>query len=305
MLRFTMRTPGIFLKIAAFWTVAWLANAQAADPGSAAAAGASPAPLQLPPERHWRLGAAFGYGERSNPLIQSDDIPIIVDLDIAWFGKRWFFDNGDVGFTMLDGPRSTTSLVARVNSDRVFFGKTNTKYVNFAYVGKGSIEPLPAAPGTDFSAPEPVAVDVPDRDYAIELGVESLIDGEWGAATLRAFHDVSGTHGGYELSAHYSRRWTVGRLTLAPTVGVSYKSADLNDYYWGVHADEANLALPEYHAGGGFGFEGGLVTNYYLTRNLRIALSVNYEQLGDDVAESPLSEDDYVLGYFSGLAWTF
>jgi outer membrane protein len=308
MLRLLMRSPGNFLKIAALWAVAALAHAQATDPdapGTTAttpAAMASPAPLQLPPERRWRLGVALGYGERTNPLIQSEDIPVIVDLDIAWFGKRWFFDNGDVGFTMFDRPRSTTSLVARVNSDRVFFGKTNTRYVNFTYIGKGTVEPLP---DTGSFAPEPVAVEVPDRDYAIELGVESLIDGDWGAATLRAFHDVSGTHGGYELSAHYSRRWTAGRLTFAPTVGVSFKSADLNDYYWGVHQDEANLALPEYHAGSGVGVEGGLVTNYYLTRNLRLALSVNYERLVDDVAESPLSEDDYVLAYFSGLAWTF
>jgi MipA family protein len=308
MLRLLMRSPGNFLKIAALWAVAALAHAQATDPdapGTTAttpAAMASPVPLQLPPERRWRLGVALGYGERTNPLIQSEDIPVIVDLDIAWFGKRWFFDNGDVGFTMFDRPRSTTSLVARVNSDRVFFGKTNTRYVNFTYIGKGTVEPLP---DTGSFAPEPVAVEVPDRDYAIELGVESLIDGDWGAATLRAFHDVSGTHGGYELSAHYSRRWTAGRLTFAPTVGVSFKSADLNDYYWGVHQDEANLALPEYHAGSGVGVEGGLVTNYYLTRNLRLALSVNYERLVDDVAESPLSEDDYVLAYFSGLAWTF
>ncbi|MDH5622457.1 MAG: hypothetical protein OEY74_10280, partial [Gammaproteobacteria bacterium] len=43
-------------------------------------------------ESRWRLGAALGYGVRSNPLIQSDDIPIIIDVDIAWFGDRWFFD---------------------------------------------------------------------------------------------------------------------------------------------------------------------------------------------------------------------
>jgi MipA family protein len=309
MLHFLMRSPGNLLKIAALWAVVAVAHGQAADPDATsttmAAPTATPAPLQLPPERHWRLGAAFGYGERTNPLIQSDDIPVIVDLDIAWFGKRWFFDNGDVGFTMFDGPRSTTSLVARLNSDRVFFGKTNTRYVNFTYLGAGLTTPLPGPPGLPAAEPAPVAVKVPDRDYAIELGVESLIDGDWGEATLRAFHDVSGTHGGYELSAHYSRRWTAGRLTFSPTVGVSYKSADLNDYYWGVHQDEANIALPEYHAGGGFGFEGGLVTNYYISRNLRFALSVNYERLVDEVADSPLSEDDYVLGYFSGLAWTF
>jgi outer membrane protein len=124
-------------------------------------------------------------------------------------------------------------------------------------------------------------------------------------ATLRAFHDVSGTHGGYELSADISRRWAAGRLSFAPSLGVAYKSARMNDYYWGVQADEASLGLPAYEAGGGFAFEGGLQANYYLSRNLRLAVSINYERLADEVAASPLAEDDYVLAYFSGLAWTF
>jgi MipA family protein len=278
----TMRANRNLLRIAALWAVAALAYGQAATP-----------------EKHWRLGAAFGYGQRTNPLIQSDDIPVLVDLDIAWFGKRWFFDNGDVGFTMFDGASSTTSLVARVNSDRVFFGKTNTRYVNLAYTDGGF------GPASPPALPVPVQVDPPDRDYAIEAGVESLIDGDWGAATLRAFHDVSGTHGGYELAAYYSRRFTTGRFSFEPTLGISYKDAKLNDYYWGVHPEEASNALPEYHAGAGFSLEGGLVANYYLSRNLRVALSVNYERLADEVADSPLTEEDYVMGYFSGLAWTF
>ena len=74
---------------------------------------------EQPQESRWRLGAALGYGIRSNPLVQSDDIPIYVDLDIAWFGKRWFFDNGDLGFTVTDNDAVTASLVARVNSDLV------------------------------------------------------------------------------------------------------------------------------------------------------------------------------------------
>ena len=60
-------------------------------------------------ESRWRLGAALGYGVRSNPLVQSDDIPIIVDLDIAWFGDRWFFDNGDLGLTVADNDAMTAS----------------------------------------------------------------------------------------------------------------------------------------------------------------------------------------------------
>ncbi len=323
MLRFIMRTTGNALKIAVLGGLASFAHAQASAPGAAPTATAVPAgtpALVQPParERSWRVGAAFGYGERTNPLIQSDDIPVLVDVDLAWFGKRWFFDNGDVGYTLFDRSSSTTSLVARVNDDRVFFGKTNTRYVNFAYAGNGVTTALPpptpasgggnnpGGPGTGSqNPPPPVEVKPPDRDYAIEAGIESLIDGDWGAAELRAFHDVSGTHGGYELSAHYSRRWTAGRLSIAPTVGFSYKSAQMNDYYWGVHAHEATDALPVYHAGAGVNLEGGLVTNYYLTRHLRFALSVNYERLADEIAASPLAEDDYVMAYFSGFAWTF
>ena len=303
MLRSCMQAYENALKFAALWAVVSLAHGQANDPPATPSFTPTTASAPAPAESHWRLGAAFGYGQRSNPLIQSEDIPVLVDLDIAWFGRRWFFDNGDVGFTLSDGDRATTSLVARLNSDRVFFGKTNTRYVNLAYAGNG--QTVSMFDETGALVTEPVEVQPPDRDYAVELGVESLIDGNWGAITLRAFHDVSNTHEGYELGAYYSWRWIAGRVSLSPSVGFAYKSAALNDYYWGVHADEASPALPEYHPGDGFNLEGGLVANYHITRHLRFALSVNYERLSDEIAASPLAEEDHVFAYFSGLAWTF
>jgi len=277
---------------AGLWTLAALAHAQSAPT-------TAPAPAPVPTERSWRFGLAFGYGERTNPLIQSDDIPVLVDVDLAWFGKRWFFDNGDFGFVLVDRPLFTTNLVARVNTDRAFFANTNTKFVSFTYLGGGSISAQ-----ADPTVP-PIEVKPPDRDYAIELGLETLFDGDWGSAALHAFHDVSGTHGGFEVAADYQYRVTTGRFSLAPSVGVAYKSAELNDYYWGVRADEANIALPEYHASSGFGWQAGLKANYYVTKSMRIALSVDYEQLQDTVAASPLVEEDHVLGYFTGVAWTF
>lgn len=296
-----MHPPGNLLKIVALCVAALLAafpaQAQETPP---------PEPIEPiePAERSWRLGAALGYGVRTNPLIQSDDIPLIVDVDLAWFGKRWFFDNGDLGFQLLDRPAHTTNVVARVNSDRVFFGKTNTRYVNFAYAGRGELAAM-VDPQTGELLEAQVEVDPPDRDYAIELGLETLFGGEWGAAGLRAFHDVSGTHRGYEISADYSFRWTSGRLSLSPSIGIAYKSSNLNDYYWGVQRDEASLALREYHPHGGFALEVGMRASYYFTKNLRLALAVNMEKLPGVVSMSPLARDDYVFGYFSGLAWAF
>jgi outer membrane protein len=291
---------------------AWAPQAQAqetpasgaVDPAGATPAAAAPVTRPLPEEKNWRFGVALGYGQRTNPLIQSDDIPVLVDLDIAWFGERWFFDNFDLGFELVDRPSFTTNLVARVNSDRAFFSKTNTKYINFSYLGGGVIGPA-VDPGSGSLVDEPVKFKPPKRDYAIEAGFEMLMDGEWGMAALRAFHDVSGTHHGYEVSADYGYRWVRGRWSIAPSVGVSYKSAALSDYYWGVHEDEATFLLPAYEAEGGVGWEAGLRTSYYLTRNVRLAVSANYESLQHSVAMSPLVEEDHVLGYFAGAAWQF
>jgi outer membrane protein len=265
----------------------------------------------LPVERNWRFGIGVGYGTRTNPLVLSEDIPILVDLDIAWFGKRWFFDNFDLGFQLADNRVFTANAVARVNSDRVFFGKTNIRYVNFTIAAGGDEVPFtPApAPGRPTNGPtvepEPQKLEVPDRDYAIEMGLEMLFGGDWGQATLRGFHDVSQTHEGFEISADYSYRWTRGRFSVSPLVGLAYKSDDLSNYYWGVNPKEAGATLQPYQAKGGVDWEAGLRTNYFLTKTLRLAISADYERLHDSVAESPIVEDDHVIGYFAGVAWQF
>jgi MipA family protein len=284
------------LPMAVVCTAPQLAHAQSAAPTS----------RPLPEEKSWRLGVALGYGMRTNPLIQSDDIPVVVDLDIAWFGERWFFDNGDLGFELFDRPSITTNLVARVNSDRAFFSKTNTRYVNFTLASGGVVLPLTdPATGQPIAEAPPTPLKVPKRDYAVELGLEMLMDGEWGQASMRAFHDVSGTHNGYEIGVDYSYRFTHGRLSVAPSVGVAYKDAALNDYYWGINPGEAGLTLVQYHAKGGIGWETGLRTSYYLTKKTRLAISANYERLEHSVAQSPIVKRSYVLGYFAGIAWQF
>lgn len=242
-------------------------------------------------ESNWRLGAAFGYGVRSNPLVQSDDIPIVVDLDIAWFGERWFFDNGDLGVTFANNRALTASVVARVNSDRVFFGKTDTKFVNADLAG------APLSEAAEFKPPS--------RDYAVELGVELLTDGDWGALLLTAFHDVSGTHDGFELYADYSYGWRNQRLYVEPSFGASYKSDNLNDYYWGVTPEEAGMVAFPYEASAGLNWHARLKVGYQLNRHWGVSLVAQYERLNDEASASPIAEESEILGWFAGMAWRF
>jgi len=237
----------------------------------------------------WDIGIAFGHGERTNPLIQSDDIDILVDIDIAWFGERWFFDNGDVGYTLRDSDRYTLNIIGRVNSDRVFFSKTDTENVSIFSFGTATV----------------AQIEVPDRDYAFEVGAELLTDGDWGYLQLAAHHDVSDRHHGFEVYASYGRPIRRGRWYFEPSFGFAWKSADLNDYYWGVRPEEAGVFLPEYRAGSGFNTHARFVTSYMLTGNWSLLLAAEQERLSSEAAASPLVAERTVRSGFVGIRYRF
>jgi len=242
-------------------------------------------------ESPWRLGIAAGYGERTNPLILSEDIPIAVDIDIAWFGERFFFDNGDLGFTFTDNSLFTASLIARVNSDRVFFGKTNTRFINVGFDGA--------------MLQETVLLEVPDRSYAVEAGFEVLADGTWGHLRFAAHHDISNTHEGYELDVEYGLGWRSKRWYIEPSLGVSYKSSALSNYYWGLRPDESFDPAQAYEPGAGVNVRGRLMLSYYISRHWAFSLAGEYERLNDGIADSPIVRDHQTLGYFAGFRYRF
>ena len=245
-------------------------------------------------ESPWKIGIAFGYGQRTNPLVQSDDIDILVDVDIAWFGRRWFFDNGDVGRTLVDNARFTLNAIGRFNSDRVFFSKTDTEYISL--FGSSGFAPALA---------EPEPIEVPDRDYAFEMGFELLSDGDWGFLQAAAHKDVSNTHDGYELYFNYGRTLRRQRWFFEPSIGVSWKSDRMNDYYWGVRPEETNLVLYEYTADDGFHTHARLATSYQLSRHWTFLVAAQYERLSSEAAASPLVEDRSVKSGFAGFNFRF
>jgi MipA family protein len=122
---------------------------------------------------------------------------------------------------------------------------------------------------------------------------------------LSAFQDVSGTHRGQQAYAEYRYAWQLGRLRIAPAVGLHYKSAALNDYYWGVRADEANAALPSYRASAGVNVVTNLQATYYVSKRMRLAATLNYERLDSAVRASPIVDEREVLGYFAGISYSF
>jgi outer membrane protein len=257
--------------------------------GANVAPAADSEPL-IPADSPWRLGVALGYGMRTNPLALSDDIPILVNLDIGWFGERWFFDNGDLGLMVFDRDHYTVDLVGRFNNDRVFFNKTNSRFISI---------------GDGVDGPILEEVEVPDRDYAVELGVEILAGGDWGFLQATAFRDVSSTHDGYELYADYSYSVRKQRWFFEPSFGVSWKSEELNDYYWGVQEDEANILFPAYSAGAGLNVHARFLVSFQIDRHWAFVTVSEYERINSEAADSPIVEEQQVLGIFAGFRYEY
>ena len=95
--------------------------------------------------------------------------------------------------------------------------------------------------------------DVPDVVYGMtpreaggDLGVRYRYSAPWGTVRTTVLHDVTGASGGSELRLGYSHTWRGDRWTLRPDVTVSFRNADLNNYYFGVEPHEATPERPAF-----------------------------------------------------------
>ena len=251
-------------------------------------------------ERPWQVGVALGYGARSNPLADGDALPLYADVDLAWFARRWFFDNGDLGLTLHDGSRFTLNAVLRGNSERVFFGRTSGP-IGFLDVGFGP----PLEDVVSVGGQAAVIIPAPDRKWALEGGLELLAEGRWGFLQGTLFHDLGGVHDGAELSLRYGIGWRRARWYLEPMIGLSWKSADLNNYYWGLRGDEVPLGAMPYRAGDGVNASARLSVTRYLTPRWSLVAALEVERLNRSVRRSPVVADSAVLGGFAGVSFRF
>ena len=276
-------------------------------------------------ERPWQLGVSLGYGLRTNPLIDSDDLPIVAVIDFSWYGERWFFDNGDLGITLADNQTYTLNAVTRINSERLFFENPNSLLINFpTNASSGDGEPNPGlepgegvtdgatdSPGGDDDAPGPtspttsVNIDIPDRDPAVEAGFELLTDGRWGFFQATATHDISDRHKGYEIDLTLGKAMHFNRFTITTSGGISWRSDELNNYYYGLRPEESAAQSSSYIADSGINWHLRTLIRYYLSRQLSAGAVLEYQQLSDSVSGSPFVTDDQVTTAYVGVKYTF
>jgi outer membrane protein len=244
----------------------------------------------------WNLSVALGAGVRTNPLVSSQDIPLIIVPQFSYYGKRFFIDNLDPGVTLFDGDSNTLSLVASPGYDRVFFYRSDLQ--NF-FIGAGG------GGGLTFSH-TPVALTLQDRQRLLvqqSRKVTYLAGPEWTfkyadlTGQLDYLHEITGHNHGDEVRGAIGM--PLGHLggTWSARLGFTWKSAAIVNYYYG--------SPGVYDAGAAFNPFAKIGYSRPLSSKWTLDAFVHCERLGDAIHGSPIVARRYVTTAFVGATYVF
>jgi outer membrane protein len=127
----------------------------------------------------------------------------------------------------------------------------------------------------------------------------------FGNFDVEVLHDANNTSHGTEWRLGYSIDIHNGRWHFRPSWTVAHRSANLNNYYYGVRPEEATRLRPAYAPGAGTDWTAALYGYYELSYRWRLLGGVGVTYLSDGVRKSPLVEDKPQVGALVGAAYDF
>lgn len=285
-------------------------------------------------ERSWNLGIALGQGERENPLVGGDDIDIYYVVDFSWYGERFFFDNGDLGYSLFDHHNYSINAIVTYNNERNYYNYLNGQEFGLRNLLSNSLgggnqglisSSTPDGSGRGDDKNESTKSDttqiapgisvkntylnenteLADRKFALNGGFEFLYIGPYGDVQAQVLTDISSTHDGQEAWLSWSKPWFTRNSEVSLTLGVEWKSQNLVGYYYGVRPDESFPGRDMYEGKSGSNSFVRLSGRYNLTDHWTLVGMVEREFLSNAIQASPIVTSSAVDTFFTGLFYQF
>lgn len=144
-----------------------------------------------------------------------------------------------------------------------------------------------------------------DRDPALELGGRVSMNHALGRVSLELLADPDTAHEGELAILELDRTYQMGGWSIKPTVGVTWQSEEVTDYYYGVRDSEVTASRAAFKGESAIipHVDVDFVTN--LGKNWKAGLNLDYQYLPDEITDSPLVDDSKSLSLSGRVAYFF
>ncbi|WP_372760298.1 MipA/OmpV family protein [Pseudoalteromonas sp.] len=245
------------------------------------------------------LSINLGAGVITNPLKGGTNIPLVVVPQLAYYAQQWFFDNGRVGFSVKQTQQHNLNIVAELNPESRFFIDWHPSNL-FALKNTSSSEAVYQA--SQDNSPLISIKTTHKRKLALDAGISYSYVLQQQLFSIQALQDMSGVYNGWRAALQWQYYAHFDKLTLKPTLGVNYKSAQLNDYFYGLHGNESPLG--EIVVGSSWQPYAKIDARWRLSAANAVRFHVAYYDYSA-VDSSPLFERHYSTTAFIGFEHTF
>jgi outer membrane protein len=248
----------------------------------------------------WNISVALGAGQITNPLYGSKNIPLVLIPHVSYYGKRFFLDDLDIGWSVFDGATNTFSLVATPGYDRVYFYRTDPQ--NFFVTGLTSAgtpeyAQVPANLAIQANGPSAAKISAHPRHFTYLAGPEWTFKYGTVSGQVDLLREITDQNNGDEVRAGLGIPLLRGKGTLSANFGLTWKSASIVNYYYG----EPGI----YEGGSSLDPFAKLAYTIPLSSKWRFDAFYQYERLGNAIANSPIVAEHSVATMFVGAIYTF
>jgi len=248
------------------------------------------------------LGLSIGIGLKTNPLFESDNIPLILLPQISYYSGNFFIENLDVGYGIYETSDTSISVIATPSYDSVYFNRWDPGNVFVELSTSGAA----LAPSVEIQPEDQLTQINPDelsqRDFSYLGGLEYTTDFEKSQIQFSFLTDLTGTHSGTEMRFAYGISLSENFTT---TLGFTWKDQNLTNYYYGITENEIVDDRATFVADASFNPFVRATYKFNLNDGDGWRISFQYLQLDSQINNSPIVADDYVVTFFAGKTFNF
>jgi len=131
-----------------------------------------------------------------------------------------------------------------------------------------------------------------DRDNGLGVGIGAKWMGAAGELEVEVLADAIDTSGGQEISLQYGYPFAIGKGRLTPSVGATWLSEDMANYFYGTLDEEVARGVVDYKPGSVVIPQVGASYFRPIGKKWTLLGFVKYDLLPDEISDSPLIERD-------------